>query len=162
MRQRLFPLFLSLVIIGLDQFSKLLVRRSIPLYSYKIVIPDVMNIVHIENRGIAFGFFNSCGYGPIILTLVSIGVVVFLFYLIWVEEKEGPFFKGSLGLVLGGAVGNLIDRIMWGRVIDFLDFHLGPYHWPAFNVADMAISLGGIFIFFSILKKGTAHASHSH
>ncbi len=162
MNRRFFPFFIATLVIFGDQITKLWVRKAIPLYSSRVIIPGFMNLVHIKNRGIAFGLFNSFASAPTILTLISAFAVFFILYLIVVDKEGGPLFRASLGLVLGGAIGNLIDRLVWGRVTDFLDFHIGPYHWPAFNVADMAISVGGGLMLFSLLKRGTTHASHSH
>ena len=145
----------------LDQITKWAVLKTIPLYGSRPVIEGFFNLVHVRNRGIAFGIMNTPGGSQItiyLLTLVTL-VAIFLLFLwfsrLGAEERKTTF---GLALVIGGALGNLIDRIRMGEVVDFLDVHVGTFHWPAFNVADSAISVGvfwlALMIFFSSDPKG--------
>ncbi len=155
MRGRYVSLLIALSITLLDQLTKMWVKSAIPLYSSRVVIPGFFSLVHIKNRGIAFGLFNSSPLmGTWILTAFSMLASGFILYLLWREGEKNGLFSFSLAMVLGGAVGNLIDRLLWGEVTDFLYFYIGPYHWPAFNVADTAISVGGMLMAFSLLRKG--------
>ena len=134
----------ALTIVILDQLSKFLVVSTIQLYETIPVINGFFNLVHIRNRGIAFGLMNRPG-GNLIFTFLitsTIGAIVLLVLWFLRLKNENIGIILGLSLILGGAVGNLIDRLRLREVIDFLDFYIGPYHWPAFNVADSAITVG--------------------
>jgi len=143
------------VIIALDQITKTIISRTIPLYDSVPVIDGFFNLVHIHNRGLAFGIMNRPGNDITfnILTLITIVAVIGL--LIWYIKFDDTSWKVTIAfsLILGGAVGNLIDRLYLKKVIDFLDFYIGSRHWPAFNVADSAITIGtcllAYFLFFT-------------
>ena len=109
-------------------------------------------MVLVWNRGVSFGMFSDAGSaGPLILTCLAIAVVIGLIY--WLRQAEGWGTLIGLGLVIGGALGNVIDRIRFGAVVDFLDFHIAQYHWPAFNVADAAICVGaGLLLIAGLLS----------
>jgi signal peptidase II len=131
-------------ILLLDQWTKSLIIQKLPLYQKIEVIQGFFNIVHVRNTGGAFGIFGGekGGFGAIlfvIVSLIAIGVILFLFIRIKEEEKTLAL---SFSLILSGAIGNLIDRLRYGEVIDFLDFYLSSTHWPAFNIADSAICIG--------------------
>jgi signal peptidase II len=120
------------------------------------VIHGFFNLTQVRNTGGAFGIFggDKGGLGSllfILVSLIAIGILLFLFFKMK-EEKEMLSF--SLSLVLAGAIGNLIDRLHYGEVIDFLDFHLFSYHWPAFNIADSAITTGVILLGYGLLIQG--------
>jgi signal peptidase II len=137
---------ISSVVIVLDQISKLIVVRSIPAHDAVPVINGFFNLVHARNRGMAFGLMNRShfdlfSYILVAATFVAIVLLVYWFSRIRTEDKILVF---GFSLILGGAVGNLIDRVRFLEVIDFLDFYLGSYHWPAFNVADSAITVGAL------------------
>ena len=148
-------------IIGLDQASKMWVTRVIGSYETVPLISGFFNLVQVRNRGMAFGMLNRVGtdwqsYLLIAATLAAVGIIVFWFARL--EEGSRGAVIG-LSLVLGGAIGNLIDRIRWREVVDFLDFHIGQYHWPAFNLADSAITVGTLWLaiyllFFSQAQTG--------
>jgi len=143
----------SLTIVILDQLSKFLVVCTIQLHESIPVINGFFNLVHIRNRGIAFGFMNRPG-GNLIFTFLitsTIGAIVLLvlWFLRLKNENIGIIF--GLSLIIGGAVGNLIDRLRLREVIDFLDFYIGPYHWPAFNVADSAITVGAFWVAINMI-----------
>ena len=148
---------IALVIIIADQISKWWMIDI--LSSGKVtVIDDFFYLTLVYNRGAAFGIFPGRNYLFIILSIVTIAVLIFFYR---------SFFSGSSmarisgGLILGGAVGNLIDRFRFNHVVDFLDFKFGSYHWPAFNVADSAICVGvTILIVIVLLPKKVNHEDH--
>ncbi len=131
-------------VIGLDQATKAIILAHLPLFEAIEVIPGFFNITHVQNPGGAFGLFAE--HSPFLrkflfLVISSVAAVIVLgFYLN--TPKSHPMLANSFALIFGGAVGNLIDRVRFGKVVDFLDFYLGAYHWPAFNVADSAITVG--------------------
>jgi signal peptidase II len=131
-------------ILFLDQLTKSMIVQRLPLYQRVEVIPGFFNIIHVRNTGGAFGIFGGekGGLGSILFVVVSvIAVGAIIFFFIKIRETERTLAL-SFSLVLSGAMGNLIDRLRYGEVVDFLDFHLSTYHWPAFNVADSAICIG--------------------
>jgi signal peptidase II len=158
-------LAIPLGVLVLDQASKLWVVEALPYGGQKPVIPGFFHLVHTRNRGIAFGLFADGGPGAQALLLTLIGLL--LAFVVWQLCQHhgalGP--RLGLGLILGGALGNLADRLLRGEVVDFLDFFVvlagKAYHWPAFNLADAAITLGAIGLLLWESRKG-AHASHSH
>ena len=151
-------LLLGAVLLGvlvLDLSSKAWVIRALPLYSQREIIPGFFNLVHVRNTGVAFSFFAGSDTPwrvPLLvaLTVVALGVVFFLYRESRPEEKAKRL---ALSLVAGGALGNLTDRLRFGNVVDFLDFYIGPYHWPAFNVADMAVSVGAALLLITLLRS---------
>jgi signal peptidase II len=143
-------------VVLLDQVTKWVVLNSIPLYDSIQVIPGFFQLIHIQNPGGAFGLLAGQGAG--------VRAAVFLFAsaaalcLIFVFYRSTPdthrWLAVGFSLIFGGAVGNLIDRVRFGRVVDFLDFSIAGHHWPAFNVADSAVTVGiGIFVFHLLLNK---------
>jgi len=131
-------------VILVDQWTKYIVQQRLYLHRSVEVISGFFNLIHVRNAGGAFGIFGGerGGLGSllfVVVSLVAIGAILFLFKKVREDEKT---LYLSLSLVLSGAVGNLIDRLRYGEVIDFLDFHLFTYHWPAFNIADSAICIG--------------------
>lgn len=150
----------GLAVLLLDQLTKIWVQRSIPVWEKGFtVIPGFFDIVHILNRGAAFGFLNRHDIDwqrPffIVISVLALGLIAALARS---KEDDGPFFAYGLGLILGGAVGNLIDRVRLGVVVDFLDFYIGAWHWPAFNVADMGICLGAAGLLISFYQRRGRH-----
>jgi signal peptidase II len=141
-------------ILLLDQWTKSLVVQKLPLYHRVNVIQGFFDLTHVRNTGGAFGIFGGekGGLGSIlfvVVSLIAIGAIVFLFLRIKENEKTLAL---SFSLILSGAAGNLIDRLRYGEVVDFLDFHLSSYHWPAFNVADSAICIGIGLMALELLK----------
>lgn len=123
-----------------DQASKWLVRATIEPYTTLELI-NGFQLVHTSNRGVSFGLFASDShYSPYILSLVGFCIVVFLS--IWALKAESRIQRYGLALIIGGAISNILDRLDDGGVTDFLDFYIGAYHWPAFNLADVAIVCG--------------------
>lgn len=146
-----FVFLIALVIIG-DQASKLWILNNFVLYETVPVLPGFFNLTYLTNTGAAFGLLAG---QPalwrhvffVTVALVAVGVIVVLYKRL---RKESVFYEISLGLIAGGALGNLIDRVRLGSVVDFLDFYVKNHHWPAFNVADSAITVGvSIFLVFS-------------
>lgn len=147
---------ISGLVVVLDQVTKLWIIKNLPLYHSITVIPGLFNVTHILNPGGAFGFMahhNSHLRNVLFLLASSIAICFIYFYYNSVSKTE-PLLATGLALILGGAVGNLIDRIRFGKVVDFLDFYIGNHHWPAFNVADSAITVGiAVFVFHLLFKK---------
>jgi signal peptidase II len=166
-RTRLFALYglVSATIVLVDQVTKALVHQRMTLHESIPVIPDFFSLTYIRNPGAAFGLFVNVNPSVRILfflsvTTVAIAVILYLFAKSLAEDPETGSNGGmvvalgtprwirlSLALVMGGAVGNVIDRIRYGEVIDFFDVYIGRYHWPAFNVADSAITVGVVLLF---------------
>ena len=136
------------LIIIFDQLTKILVIKNFELYESLSILP-FFNLTFIVNYGFAFGFLNNPSLNQIIVILVIFSIIAYFLYLL--IKTQDQFFRFSLILVLSGAVGNFIDRVLHGFVIDFIDIYLGSYHWPAFNLADSSITLGFILIMFNIL-----------
>ncbi|TAL50467.1 MAG: lipoprotein signal peptidase [Methylovulum sp.] len=139
-------LWLSLLALVLDQASKLLIDGTMQLYQSIPLLPS-FNLTYVHNTGAAFSFLSTAGgwqrwlFAGLAL-VISIGITVWLTRL----QKHETVLAAALSLILGGAVGNLIDRLIYGYVIDFLDVYYGTWHWPAFNIADAAITLGVILM----------------
>ena len=151
--QRMLPwLALALLVVFLDQLTKVLIERT---FDYGDVRPvtDFFNLVLTYNKGAAFSFLaNASGWQGTFLTIVGLAASVFILYLL-ARHGHQRLFALALALILGGAIGNVIDRIVYGHVIDFLDFHWGGWHWPAFNLADSAIVGGaGLLILDELVR----------
>jgi len=144
-------LWLSLMVVLLDQASKQLVVASFMLYENQEILP-VFNLTLVYNKGAAFSFLSDQS-GWQRWFLAGVAAVVTLVMILWLRglKQHERLTAMALGLIIGGAVGNLIDRVLFGHVIDFLDFHFGQHHWPAFNVADSAISIGVAIMLYEIL-----------
>lgn len=135
---------IALGIILLDRATKLVIIQTLRLGQGIPVIPGFFDIVFVLNPGAAFGLLATLSdevRNPLFIFISILAVVLIVFYHTRYLRSH-RLVSVALGLVLGGAVGNLIDRLRYGMVVDFLDVHAGPYHWPAFNVADSAISVG--------------------
>jgi signal peptidase II len=137
-------LAVAVVTLVLDQLGKWAALAWLAPDSALRVTP-FFNLVLVWNRGVSFGMFNSGGtFAPWLLSGLALAVVVGL--VIWLKRSNQVLTGLGLGLVIGGALGNVIDRIRFGGVVDFLDFHLAGYHWPAFNVADAGICVGALLL----------------
>lgn len=154
-----FLLIVATVVAG-DQLTKLWVLKSFSLYESMVVIPGFFNLTYLMNKGAAFGFLagqNGAWRHYLFLVLGTVALVVIA--IAWFRLRHGhALYSISLPLIGGGALGNMIDRIRFGSVVDFLDVYIGTHHWPAFNVADSAISIG-VFVFFlaNILEENERH-----
>ena len=142
----LFFLFLTLVI--LDQFTKALVINFFNLYDSVALLP-MINLTFVVNYGFAFGLLNNPSLNQILVSLVILAIIIYFLYLL--IKTQDKIFQLTLTLILAGALGNFIDRIFRGFVIDFIDIYIGKYHWPAFNIADSCITIGFIVLMINIL-----------
>lgn len=138
-------LLVAAMVILLDQSSKALMLGVLDLAAQPIEVTPFFNLVMVWNRGVSFGMFDSGGaLAPWLLSGLALAVVVAL--LMWLRRADQWLTTIGLGMVIGGALGNVVDRIRLGAVVDFLDFHVAGYHWPAFNLADSAICVGAAFM----------------
>ena len=142
----LFFLFLTLVI--LDQVTKALVINYFNLYDSVVLLP-IINLTFVVNYGFAFGLLNNPSLNQILVSLVILAIIVYFLYLL--IKTQDKIFQLTLTLILAGALGNFIDRIFRGFVIDFIDIYIGKYHWPAFNIADSCITVGFVVLMINIL-----------
>ncbi len=139
---------LSLAIVVVDQVTKVSVMESMRLHESIPVIANLFSITYIRNPGAAFGFLSSSSssFRFVFFGLTSVFAVGLLGMIMVRMPKDDWMGRLSVAGILGGAVGNLLDRLRYGEVIDFLDFYINGYHWPAFNVADSAITVGVVFL----------------
>ena len=145
----------SLVVI-LDQISKWVILNSVMQPPRVIEVTPFFNLVMTWNRGVSFGMFNGDSpYNAWVLPLVAVVIAVVL--VVWLARSVNALMTWGLGLIIGGAVGNLIDRLRFGAVADFLDVHAAGWHWPAFNVADAAITIGVAMLIGDSLFGSAAH-----
>lgn len=138
--------WIAVVVVALDQITKIAATANLKMYQPIEIIP-FFNLTLAHNTGAAFSFLaDAGGWQRWFFTLLAIGVSIFL--VLWIKKlkSEEKIMAISLSLVLGGAIGNLIDRVLYGYVVDFLDFYVGDYHWPAFNIADSAITVGAVLL----------------
>ncbi|BCS87078.1 signal peptidase II [Pseudodesulfovibrio sediminis] len=138
--------------IALDQITKLTVFNVMEVWTGKEVIPGLFNLVHVLNKGAAWGFLDDEKINwqrPMFVAVSLVAIVVIGYMLRSVKDNDAWMISG-LGMIAGGAVGNAIDRIWLGSVIDFLDFYVGTYHWPAFNIADCALTVGAGCVLLSM------------
>ena len=162
---RKLAIFIPLLVVGLalDQVTKLLVLFKLPLGHQVPLIPGLLNLVHIHNKGAAFGLLSgwSAEFAWLFFVATTGLVLVVLGYLLWrLPDDHWPAALGY-SLILTGAVGNLIDRLRLGEVVDFIDAYWGRYHWPAFNVADSLVCVGAaVLVWVIIREEKTADASN--
>lgn len=130
-------------LLACDQLGKWIVLKFVPPHSSVQIIPGFFDLVNIRNRGAAFGFLNrqDTDWQFWLFLGATLLAVLAILHLAKGAKKQ-PLLNVGLGLVLGGALGNLVDRLRWHAVVDFLDFYIGSWHWPAFNIADMGICIG--------------------
>ena len=148
-------LIIALIVMIMDQASKWWMLEGVGMLANPRVIEvtSYFNLVMAWNRGVSFSlFWHEAEYMPYVLSAVALGIVAFL--LSWLRKADRPFLAVSIGMVIGGALGNVVDRLRFGAVTDFLDFHVLGYHWPAFNVADTGISVGVALIVIDSLFGG--------
>lgn len=146
---------LALTVLAVDQLVKALVLAQLEAYR-PIEVTPFFNLVLVWNKGVSYGMLAEAGQqGPWLLMLLTAAIGGFL--LVWLWRETRPLTRAALWLVLAGAAGNAIDRLRFGAVVDFLDFHAFGYHWPAFNVADSAIVIGaGLILLDSLLPSQRA------
>ena len=145
----MFLIIIIVAIIALDQWSKWAIKTSFNLYQSKPVIQDFLHFTYVTNDGMAFGL--SFPGGKHVLLIMTILLTGFIVGFLWKEKNGHPLIKYGLALILSGAIGNLIDRLLYGKVVDFLDLMIGDFHWYIFNIADSSVTIGMIlFIIHSI------------
>jgi signal peptidase II len=144
---------IAAIVLLLDRLAKWAVASNIPLHDSVTVIPGLFHLTHVQNTGAAFGLFAESAAQWKVGALVSFSVIalVIVSALLWKNGHALSTTTIGLSLILGGATGNLWDRMMTGHVLDFLDFYVGSYHWPAFNVADSAIVIGAALLVSEIV-----------
>lgn len=146
-------MLVTLAAFAVDRITKYLVEARTTLYYRRVVIPNFFTIVHTRNPGLAFGFFADAPSSRI-TAILSIGTLLVCTLLAWLlvsGRAGGGAGRFGVALILGGALGNLFDRMMYSWVTDFLDFKFGSYHWPAFNAADSAILIGAVFVAIDLI-----------
>lgn len=150
---RKFHFLIAGLVVLVDRGSKWLVAQNITLHDSLPVFPGFFRLTHVENRGAAFGLFSDSPseWKVAVLILFSLVALVVVSALLWKNSHALNVTGFGLALIMGGALGNLWDRLLDGHVVDFLDFSLGGYHWPAFNVADSAIVIGALLLVTEIL-----------
>ncbi len=153
----------ALIVLLLDRLTKWLVSDRIQLHESIPVIPGFFRLTHVQNRGAAFGLFadSPSEWKVAILVAFSLIALIVVSALLWRNSHALSMTGTALALILGGAVGNLWDRVLAGHVVDFLDFYVGTYHWPAFNVADSAIVIGALLLVGEILFKPAMDSHHA-
>jgi signal peptidase II len=161
MNTRLSAYALALGVFLLDQLTKLLIRTHVSTWDSVTVIPGFFNIMHTENAGAAFSLFSGArsSWRTFLLVAVSTGALAVVASLLWHPSDRVRHYRAmriGLALVLGGALGNVYDRIVHGAVTDFLELYVRSFHWPAFNVADSAITVGAALVLLTLLR--TRHA----
>jgi signal peptidase II len=144
MKKRLYVPIITIVTIALDLVTKYLADTLVEPYEPVKVIP-FFNLVNVENTGAAFSMLSNLG-NAFFITVALLAILFILYLLVRTDESPIP-----LALILGGAIGNLADRLYYGYVRDFLDFHIADWHWPAFNVADSALTVGLAILLFHAL-----------
>ena len=152
----MFLIIIIVAIIALDQWSKWAIKTSFDLYESKPVIQDFLHYTYLTNDGMAFGL--SFPGGKHVLLIMTILLTGFIIGFLWKEKNGHPLIKYGLALILSGAIGNLIDRLLYGKVVDFLDLMIGNFHWYIFNIADSSVTIGMILFIihsFYIEQKKT-------
>jgi signal peptidase II len=155
MSQRIYYIGLAIAIILLDIWTKALVLARIDLHETIPVIPNFFQLVHVRNTGAAFGIGANAASRIVPLLLNAGAIAVFCVVVVYALRSAvtDRLLQTGLHLILGGAIGNLLDRFRFGYVVDFLDVYVGTKHWPAFNVADSAICIGIALLFLDMRKK---------
>ena len=142
-------LFVSAIMVLADQISKTIVRNTMSLYESIPVIPEFFHLTYVTNDGMAFGI--NFPLGIYVFSAISIIFTGFLFWYLWSIKDDEIVVRTGVALILAGAIGNLIDRIFLGEVVDFLDFMIGDFHWYVFNLADSCVTVGLGFVLYDSL-----------
>lgn len=150
---RKYHFLIAALVVVFDRLAKWIVDKNIALHESVAVVPGFFHLTHVENRGAAFGLFaeSPSEWKIAVLVLFSLVALVVVSALLWKNSHVMSTTGVGLALILGGALGNLWDRLVSGQVVDFLDFYVGNYHWPAFNLADSAIVVGALLLVTEIL-----------
>ena len=145
-------LFASAIMVLADQISKTAIRSTMTLYESITVIPGFFHLTYITNDGMAFGI--NFPFGIYIFSTISIILTAILFWYLWTIREENIILRSGVAMILAGAIGNLIDRLLLGEVVDFLDFMIGDLHWYVFNFADSFVTIGmGIILYDAIILE---------
>jgi signal peptidase II len=147
-------LLIALAVLILDRITKWVIVQTIPLEDVIPVIPGFFRLTHLENTGAAFSLFadSTSPFKTALLVAFSLAALSVVAVLLWRSRNEFNIITLSLSLILGGALGNLWDRLVNGKVTDFLDFYLSIHHWPPFNIADSAIVIGALLLLSRMLR----------
>ena len=159
-------LWLSLITVVLDQLTKYIAEAELILYKPLAIIPGFFNFTLMYNKGAAFSFLSDAGgWQRILFVFLSTAISIFLFF--WLrqivrdeEQKHNQLLQIAISLILGGAIGNLIDRAMTGEVVDFIQVYYSTYYFPAFNIADSAITLGAGLLILDMFLEAKRHSKH--
>jgi signal peptidase II len=153
-------LWVSLAVLAADRATKFAIEGTSPIFRHSVV-SDIIVLVHSQNPGIAFSMFSeskSSWLAPV-LVVISVAVMALLAWMIVKERVGGAMAQFGLALILGGAAGNALDRVLHGGVTDFLEVRLWTYIWPAFNLADSAISVGAVLVLYELLFGAQQHVA---
>jgi signal peptidase II len=148
------PFLLAGIVFALDRVTKLAIEARVSMWETIVLIPGVLNLVYTRNRGAAFGIFADAPDGLREFLLIGVSVAV-MGLIVWMMLQTGaaPVTLAALGLLLGGAAGNLYDRVVAGSVTDFIQVFIGSYEWPSFNIADSAITVGAVLLGLDMLRS---------
>ena len=146
-------LFASAFLVLADQISKAIIRENMSLYESIVVIPSFFHITYITNDGMAFGI--NFPFGIYVFSTISVVFTLVLLWYLWTIKDQDFIIRAGIGLIIAGAVGNLIDRLLLGKVVDFLDFMIGDLHWYVFNFADSYVTVGMCIMLYDsfVLEK---------
>jgi signal peptidase II len=149
------------LVFALDRATKWAIETYVPSVDTYRIIPGFFDIVHSQNRGVAFGLFNDSNseWRTFILIVLSGVALTLVGAMLWRARRMDKLTVTGLSLILGGATGNVFDRLIWGQVTDFLEFYIGSLHWPTFNVADSAIVVGSALLLLAMLRPNRQAAA---
>lgn len=148
-------------IVLLDQLTKLFVMKLLPLNDGRVIIPGFFNVLHVRNTGAAFSIMAGANsqWRLAFFVILTVLVLAALLYAYTKLRQEDLWTKVAYALICGGAAGNLVDRLRFGEVVDFLDVYIGSHHWPTFNVADSGITLGAFILILSMFRSSPPASS---
>lgn len=148
--------FLVIAVLAADQLSKYAVEKFSPADSFRVLIPGLLNLTHASNPGVAFGLLadSEQPWVPFLLILFSVSVIGLLTWLLVTGRAGGWLGQCGIALILGGALGNVLDRVLHHSVTDFIDFHVGNHHWYTFNIADSGIVVGAGLVLLELFLDG--------
>lgn len=148
--------FLVIAVLAADQLSKYAVEKFSPADSFRVLIPGLLNLTHASNPGVAFGLLadSEQPWVPFLLILFSVSVIALLGWLLVTGRAGGWLGQCGIALILGGALGNVLDRVLHHGVTDFIDFHIGNHHWYTFNIADSGIVVGAGLVLVELFLDG--------
>lgn len=150
-------------VLAADQLTKHAIESYTPPDYFRVVVPGILNLIHTHNPGVAFSLFANAQSAMLRPTLVifSMAVILFLIWLLAEERAGGRTGQAGMALILGGALGNVLDRFTQRGVVDFIDLHISAYHWPTFNVADSAIVVGAALVLLELSRDwARPHEEH--